>query len=61
MHPASETCPECGTAIPEGGSCRDLFHEVLVLESRIPGGSGAFPYVFAVATWRRMGSSTFAG
>jgi hypothetical protein len=35
------TCPECGAAVPEGGTCRDNFHALLLLESAIPGGPGS--------------------
>lgn len=47
----SETCDECGAGLPPGGSCRDHFHELLQLEWRIPGGPGAFPHFYAVATY----------
>jgi hypothetical protein len=32
-----ELCPECGAQVPEGGSCRDNFHALLLLESEVPG------------------------
>ena len=44
-------CPECGAAVPDGGSCRDHFHALLLLESEIPGGPGAVPHFLAVATY----------
>lgn len=47
----SETCDECGATPPEGGSCRDHFNALLELEWRIPGGPGAFPHFYAVATY----------
>ncbi|QDV38863.1 DUF5946 family protein [Tautonia plasticadhaerens] len=47
----TETCPECGSAVPEGGSCRDHFHALLLLESQIPGGPGLLPHFYAVATY----------
>jgi hypothetical protein len=31
--------------------CRDYFHDLLVLESQIPGGSGEEPHFLAVATY----------
>jgi hypothetical protein len=36
-----ETCPECGAAVPAGGSCRDHFHAMLLLEGEIPGVAGS--------------------
>jgi len=45
------TCPECGAAIPEGGSCRDNFHVLLLLESEVPGAPGGLPHFFAVASY----------
>src|SRR5205823_13780971 len=47
----SDICPECGAAVPDGGSCRDNFHALLLLESQIPGGPGALPHFYAVATY----------
>lgn len=47
----SKTCLECGAAVPEGGSCRDLFHALLLLESQVPGAPGAWPHFYAVATY----------
>jgi hypothetical protein len=47
----AEFCPECGAAVPEGGSCRDNFHALLLLESEIPGGPGALPHYHAVACY----------
>jgi hypothetical protein len=44
-------CPECGAAVPAGGSCRDNFHALLLLESQIPGGPGAVAHFFAVAAY----------
>jgi hypothetical protein len=45
------TCPECGAALPDGGSCRDNFHALLLLESEVPGGPGALPHFLAVASY----------
>lgn len=44
-------CPECGASVPEGGSGRDHFHALLLLESQIPGGPGLLPHFYAVATY----------
>jgi hypothetical protein len=45
------TCPECGAAAPEGGTCRDTFHALLLLESEVPGGPGRLPHFYAVASY----------
>src|SRR5438067_13494815 len=47
----SNSCPECGAPVPIGGSCRDNFHALLLLESEIPGGPGALPHFYAVACY----------
>jgi hypothetical protein len=44
-------CPECGAPTPEGSSCRDQFHALLLLEAEIPGGPGALPHFYAVASY----------
>jgi hypothetical protein len=44
-------CPECGAPVPEGGSCRDNFHALLVLESEVPGGPGGVPHFYAVGSY----------
>jgi hypothetical protein len=44
-------CPECGALTAEGGSCRDLFHALLLLEWEIPGGPGALAHFYAVASY----------
>jgi uncharacterized protein DUF5946 len=50
----AEVCPECGAPTPEGGSCRDNFHALLLLEWEIPGGPGALPHFYAVACYGRQ-------
>ena len=47
----AEFCPECGAPVPDGGSCRDNFHALLLLESEIPGGPGPLPHFYAVASY----------
>lgn len=47
----AEHCPECGAPTPEGGTCRDHFHALLLLESAIPGGPGALAHFYAVACY----------
>ena len=44
-------CPECQAPVPEGGSCRDNFHALLLLESEIPGGPGEVPHFYAVGSY----------
>ena len=44
-------CSECGATLPEGGSCEDYFHELLALESTVPGAAGAVPHFLAVASY----------
>jgi hypothetical protein len=47
----ADLCPECGAPTPEGGSCRDHFHSLLLLESQIPGGPGGLSHFYAVACY----------
>ena len=44
-------CPECGAPVPEGGSCRDHFHALLLLEGEIPGVPGSLLHFYVVATY----------
>jgi hypothetical protein len=44
-------CSECGAILPEGSSCEDYFHELLALESTVPGAAGAVPHFLAVASY----------
>ena len=44
-------CSECGATLAEGGSCEDYFHELLALESTVPGAAGAVPHFLAVASY----------
>jgi hypothetical protein len=45
------TCPECGAPVPEGGTCRDNFHALLLLEAEVPGAPGGLPHFYAVASY----------
>ena len=56
----SAVCHECGAALDANGSCRELFHELLALEAGVPGGPGALPHFFAVATYNLQHPSGFA-
>ena len=47
----SSSCPECGAPVPPGGSCRDHFHALLLLEAEIPGVPGSILHFYAVATY----------
>jgi hypothetical protein len=46
-----EICDECGAAVPEGGSCLDNLHALLLLEWQIPGGPGDLAHFYAVGTY----------
>ena len=46
-----DLCPECGATVPEGGSCRDNFDALLLLEWQIPGGPGELAHFYGVATY----------
>src|SRR5947209_7014294 len=46
-----DLCSECGAAVPDGGSCRDHFHALLLLEGEIPGVAGSILHFYAVATY----------
>ena len=45
-----DICPECGAPVPDGGSCRDHFHALLLLESEIPGGPGSLAHFYTIVT-----------
>jgi hypothetical protein len=47
----AETCPECGATVPDGGSCRDHLHALLLLEGEIPGVAGSILHFYAVAAY----------
>jgi hypothetical protein len=47
----AEICPECGAPVPDGGSCRDHFHALLLLEGEIPGVAGSILHFYAVAAY----------
>lgn len=44
-------CAECGAALPESGTCLDLFHALLALEWQIPGGPSRRAHFLAVASY----------
>jgi hypothetical protein len=46
-----EICPECGAPVPEGGSCRDNFHALLLREAEVPGATGSVLHFYAVAAY----------
>src|SRR5262249_52490013 len=52
------TCPECGAPLPDGMSCIDRFHALLLLESEVAaapaessGGRGEFAHFYAVGSY----------
>jgi hypothetical protein len=47
----SEACPECGAIVPDGGSCRDHFHALLLLEAEVPGVAGSILHFYAVVAY----------
>ena len=47
----SDTCPECGAAVPDGRACRDHFHALLLLEGEIAGVPGSIAHFYAVAAY----------
>ena len=55
----TSTCPECGAALSEKGSCQDHLHELLFLEAQVPGGPGAEPHFLAVASFNLQHPSAF--
>lgn len=44
-------CDECGSSLPESGTCRDHLDDLLLLEWQIPGGSGELAHFYAVGTY----------
>jgi hypothetical protein len=47
----SSLCPECGAPIPEGGSCRDHFDALLLLEWQLTGIPDSLSHFYAVSTY----------
>jgi hypothetical protein len=47
----SKACAECGAMVPDGGSCRDHFHALLLLEGEIPDVAGSILHFYAVAAY----------
>jgi hypothetical protein len=45
--------------LPEGGACRDHFHELLALEAQVPGGPGELPHFLAVACYNLQHPAQF--
>ena len=58
-HHVTPTCQECGAPLPEGGSCRDYFHELLALETQVSGAPGVVPHFLAVAAYNLQHPSAF--
>lgn len=53
-------CLECGAPLPPGpGTCRARFHDLLALESRIPGGPGAMAHHLAVTSYNLQHPAAF--
>ncbi len=47
----STNCPECGAPVPAGGSCRDNFHALLLLESQVTEEREPVSHFYAVASY----------
>ena len=47
----SEACDECGATVPDGGSCRDHFHALLLQEAEFPGVAGSILHFYAIAAY----------
>ena len=54
-----DRCPECEALLPKGGACRDLFHELLVLEAQVPGTAGALTHFYTVACYALQHPDSF--
>ena len=52
-------CNDCGAELAEGKSCEDYFHELLAVESQVPGSAGELPHFFAVASYNLQHPSAF--
>lgn len=54
-------CPECGAPLPgtERSGCQAHFHELLALESQIPGGPGETAHYLAVTTYNLQHPAAF--
>lgn len=48
---AQQRCPECGTPVAAGKTCRDNFHDLLFLEAGVPTGAGRVAHFYAVASY----------
>lgn len=61
MHPVlpATGCPECGAALAPGRACVDSFHDLLALESQVPGAAGGEPHFLAVASYNLQHPSAF--
>ena len=44
-------CDECGAVLPESGSCRDYFYELLALEAGVPDAPGGVAHFYAVSCY----------
>jgi hypothetical protein len=63
--PMADGCEECGAPLPDGGTCIDHFHAMLLLEYEVAadleatsGGRGQVAHYYAVSSYipRRLGA-----
>ena len=54
-----DRCPECGAELDPGRTCRDYFHDLLAVESEVPGAARGEAHFFAVATYNLQHPSGF--
>lgn len=52
-------CPECHVVVAAGGVCRDLFHELLLLEAQVPGEPGSVTHFYTVACYALQHPESF--
>ena len=52
-------CADCGAELAEGTSCEAYFHDLLVVESLVPGAPGELPHFLAVASYNLQHPSAF--
>ena len=52
-------CIECGAVLERGRECREYLHELLAVESQVPGAGGGEPHFFAVASYNLQHPSGF--
>lgn len=54
-----ERCPECNVVVAAGSVCRDLFHELLLLEAQAPDAPGSVTHFYTVACYALQHPESF--